>query len=92
MRSAFLTLVARVSTSYPAAWMYSFVALGFAIGIASYSTIGWWLGTLIGAPQTTQYLALAWYGYWCIQRFPLLHDHCDRYIRLLTDARALINE
>ena len=92
MRSAFLSLVARVATAHPAAWMYSFVAVGIAVGIAVYSTIGWWVGTLLGAPQTTQYLALAWYGYWLIQSFPVLHAHCDRHIQMLTDARSLINE
>ena len=92
MRTAFLQLVGRVATSYPATWMYSFVALGFAIGIASYSIIGWWIGTLFGAPQTTQYLALAWYGYWCIQQLPVLHNVCDQWIELLTDARSLVKE
>lgn len=92
MRSAFLSLVARVATSHPAAWMYSFVAVGLALGVAIYSSLGWGIGTLIGAPQTTQTIALLWYGWWFIQAIPAIHDHCDRHIRLLTDARALINE
>ena len=92
MRSAFLSLVARVATAHPAAWMYSFVAVGMCLGVAIYSSLGWWVGTLFGAPQTMQYLALAYYGWWFYQTIPALHAHCDSYIRLLTDARSLINE
>ena len=78
-----LDFIGEVATRNPKAWIYSWLVAGMALAIVIYSAFGWWIGSLIGAPITTQYLALAAYGYWFVGAIPQLNAACDQQIELL---------
>ena len=85
-----LSTIGRIATRYPVTWIYSFMAAGMAFAIALYGWLGWTIGSAIGAPMTTQYLALSAYGFWFVGAIPTIHALCDQQIGLLRQMAAIL--
>ena len=87
-----LSTLGRIATRYPATWIYSFAFAGMALAITLYGWLGWAIGSAIGAPMTTQYLALAAYGFWFVGAIPQLNAICELQIATLRELASLIEE
>ena len=76
------------ATAHPKAWLYSFMLLGMATGIAIYGGAGYWLGGFVNHATTGMYLGLAYYGWWFASKVEVMSAMVDQQVALLKRLRS----
>ena len=88
IKHSVLEFVGDFATAHPRAWLYTFMLLGLATGIAIYGGIGYWLGGFVGYATTGMYLGLAYYGWWFYSKLEMISALVDEQVTFLENLRS----
>ena len=83
-----MALIGDFATSHPRTWLYSFMLLGMATGLAIYGGVGYWLGGFVGHATTGMYLGTAWYAYWFATQVETISAAVDHWVQALESLRS----
>ena len=90
IRHNILRLIGLVATSHPEAWVYSWVVVGMAFGLATTTWIGWLIGSALGHPLTGEWAGVAWYTYWFVYTIEPMNAQVQSQIENLRLLKELL--